>query len=412
MLKTVAGARLRLARTRWVLHGARILHGAGLLRLTHPVTTLRDAQDLRRWGALVGAIRIAARRRPDAPGVIDDRGALTLGDLDRRSNALAWAWRGQGVRQDSAIGVLCRNHRGLLDAVFAAGKLGAQVVLLDTGLGAAELADAIQHEGVTVLVYDDEFAHLITALPDRVGRFAAWVGGGRRAVTLDELIAAAPSHEPPRPAEPGGLVLLAPARGGMSRGVPCRENSAHITAARFLERIPLRRGDAILVATPLWHVAGLVPCVVALALGCTVVLCRHSEPPEVAAALVRHRCPVLATTPQQLPRLPGPVRAVLSYGAPDTAAAGGIGDVLHAWYGTPASPVLAVATPQDWRATPGTVGRAAFGCRLTVLGPDGRPAALGQVGRVHVVDLLDGEALRALGHIGRLDASGRLVILG
>lgn len=410
MLKTVAGARLRLARARWALSGARILQGAGLLRPAHPVTTLREGQELRRWGALAGTVRIAARRRPDALGVVDDRGALTLGDLDRRSNALAWAWRGHGVRQDSAIGVLCRNHRGLLDAVFAAGKLGAQVVLLDTGLGASELVEAVQHEGVTALVYDDEFAHLVTAVPDRVRRFAAWPGGGRNAVTLDELIAAAPSHEPPQPAEPGGLVLLSPARGGMSRGVPCRANPAHV-AARFLERIPLRSGDATVVAAPLWSVAGLVPCMIALAVGCPVVLCRHAEAPAIGVALARYRCPVLAATPEQLASPAGPACVVLSYGAPGTAAASAISGVLYAWYGTPAAPVITVATPQDWRAAPGTVGRAAFGCRLAVLGPDARPAGIGQLGRVHVLDLQAGEAARSLGHIGRVDASGRLVIV-
>jgi acyl-CoA synthetase (AMP-forming)/AMP-acid ligase II len=410
MLKTVAGARLRVTRARWALAGARILQGAGLLRLAHPVMTMRDGRELRLWGALAGTVRVAARHRPDALGVVDDRGALTLGDLDRRSNALAWAWRGQGVRQDSAVGVLCRNHRGLLDAVFAAGKLGAQVVLLDTELGATALVDAIQHEGVTALVYDDEFAHLLTALPDRVGRFAAWVGANHAAVALDELIAAAPPHEPPRPAEPGGLVLLAPSRRGASRGVPCRAAPTRV-AARFLERIPLRPGDAILVAAPLWHIAGLVPCMVALALGCPVVLCRLGEPRVVAAALDRYGCPVLAATPEQLPRLPGPARAVLSCGAPDTAVAAGLGDALYAWYGTPSLPVLAVATPQDWRAAPGTVGQAPFGCRLTVLGPDGSPAGIGQVGRVQVLDLPAGEAQRPPGHIARVDACGRLVIV-
>ncbi|HKF31057.1 MAG TPA: AMP-binding protein [Jatrophihabitantaceae bacterium] len=410
MLKTVAGARLRLARARWALSGARILQGAGLLRLAHPVATLRDGQELRRWGPLAGTVRIAARRWPDALGVVDDRGALTLGELDGRSNALAWAWRGQGVRQDSAVGVLCRNHRGLLDAVVAAGKLGAQVVLLDTGLGASELVEAVHHEGVTALVYDDDFAHLIRALPDRVSRFVAWVGDGHDAVTLDELIAAAPPHELPQPAEPGGLVMLAPARRGVSRGVPWRADPAHV-AARFLDRVPLRSGDATLVAAPLWHVAGLLPCVVALALGAPVVLCRHAEPAAIQEALARHGCTVLAARPQQLPVLTGAVRAVLSCGAPDPAVAAGFGDVLYAWYGTPASPVLAVATPEDWQAAPGTVGRAVFGCRLAVLGPDGRPAGTGQVGRVHVVDLLEGAEVRSSGHLGRVDASGRLVLV-
>lgn len=411
MLETVAGARLRLARARWALSGARILYRAGLVRPAHPVTTLRDGRELRRWGALAGTVRIVAHRFAEAPAVADDHGALTFGELDRRSNALAWAWRGQGIRQDSAVGVLCRNHRGLLDAVFAAGKLGAQVVLLDTALGAAELAEAVRREGITALVYDDEFAHLVRALPDRVARYAAWRGDAHDAVLLDELIAAAPSHEPPLPAEPGGLVLFGRAHGSVSRGVPCRANPVHI-AARLLERIPLQPGHPILVAAPLWHIAGLVPCIVALALGCPVALCRAAGPSAVEAALARYRCAALAATPQQLAIRTTPMPVVLSCGAPDVGAVSAFGDTLHTWFGTPASPVLTVAAPGDWRAAPGTVGRAAFGCWLAILGPDGRPAEPGQVGRVHAVDLLDGGVLRPPDHLGRLDDAGRLMIVG
>src|SRR5882757_4505120 len=177
MLEQVAGARRRWARIRWAVRSARVLYRAGLFRPAHPIATIRLARDVRRWGPLAGAARIAARRWPDSIGLVDDRGALTFGELDRRSNALAWAWRGQGIRQDSAIGLLCRNHRGPVDAMFAAAKLGAQVVPMRTELSPEQLAEVVQREGVTTIVYDQEFAPMLAELPQRVSRYLAWTNG-------------------------------------------------------------------------------------------------------------------------------------------------------------------------------------------------------------------------------------------
>src|SRR5262245_39170389 len=148
----------RAARIRWMLQSARVLHAAGLIRPAHPIATSRQARELRRWGPLAGAVRVAARRWPGAIGLVDDRGAPAFGELDRRSNALAWAWRGQGIRQDAAIGLLCRNHRGPVDAMLATAKLGAQVVPLPTDLAGDRLAAVVQREGLTSVVYDHEFA--------------------------------------------------------------------------------------------------------------------------------------------------------------------------------------------------------------------------------------------------------------
>ena len=74
--------------------------------------------------------RAPIRSRPGATptmlGLVDERGELTFGELDRRSNALADAWRERGLDHESTIALLCRDHRGLLDSMFAAGKLGAK----------------------------------------------------------------------------------------------------------------------------------------------------------------------------------------------------------------------------------------------------------------------------------------------
>jgi fatty-acyl-CoA synthase len=423
----------RTARTRWVLHSARVLHAAGLIRPAHPIATTRQARELRRRGPLAGVVRVAARRWPGAIGLVDDRGALTFGELDRRSNALAWAWRGQGIRQDSAIGLLCRNHRGPVDAMLAAAKLGAQVVPLPTDLVGERLAAVVQREGLTSIVYDREFTPVVLALPDRVNRYLAWTGGSENhSITIDELIAAAPAHEPPQPAEPGGITLLG--RGHVPRGLPCRIRPAHF-AAQFLDRIPMPPGRSVLVAAPLARPAGLVPFLVALALGSTAVLAREAHAAQLLTWIVRYRCGALALTPAVLDELLAatfpvalPLRVVVSSGGVLSADLGNraralLGDIVHNWYAPDESLLAAVATPADWRAAPGTVGRAPFGCRLVLCDADGkRVDEPGRLGTVHVGNLLAGrltpgadpvgDGLVASGAVGHFDRAGRLFLDG
>ncbi|HEX2417081.1 MAG TPA: AMP-binding protein, partial [Micromonosporaceae bacterium] len=136
----------------------RVLREAGLLRLSRPDEMVRSLLVVRRLGPFAGAAKLAAHRDPDAVGLVDEAGELTFAQLDRRSNALARAWRSTGLKSDDVIGLLCRDHRGFLDSLLAAAKLGARLVLLNTGFAARQLADVVAREGVASIVYDQEFA--------------------------------------------------------------------------------------------------------------------------------------------------------------------------------------------------------------------------------------------------------------
>ena len=426
----VAGAYC-FARTRWAFRCARILSRAGLFRPAHMIATLRDARDVRRWGAVAGAVRLASRRWPDTTGLVDDRGALTFADLDGRSNALAWAWRGQGIRQDSAIGLLARNHRGLLDALFATAKLGAQAVPLPTDLAGERLAQVVQREGVTAIVYDQEFAASVADLPERVGRYLAWSAGRGDVTSVDELIAAAPAHEPPMPAEPGGLTLLTAGEDGSPRGVPCRVVASY-AAAQFLDRMLLPAGWPVLVAVPIFNGYGLTSMLVALASGSTIVVQRDTTGRQMLTNIAGHHCATAVLTPHLLHELlaalgptPSTLRILISSGGVLNLELGNrarvlLGDIVHNWYCTADSLLVAVATPDDWRAAPGTVGRPPFGCRLGIFADGQRVEDPGRRGRIYVANpfasstRVDAAAhidgLMPTGAVGYLDPDGRLFL--
>ncbi|BBX48435.1 hypothetical protein GCM10009641_05190 [Mycobacterium cookii] len=67
---------------------------------------------LDRYGLLGAATLITAARDRERPALIDERGALSFGDLDSRTNALANEWRRLGLGPGANVAILARNEGG------------------------------------------------------------------------------------------------------------------------------------------------------------------------------------------------------------------------------------------------------------------------------------------------------------
>src|SRR5215210_3474449 len=95
------------------LHTVATLTRAGIVRPQRPDRLAGAALALVRWGATPAAgYKAAASRFPDDLALIDECGTLTFREVHERSNALAHALAGEGVRAGDGIGIMCRNHRG------------------------------------------------------------------------------------------------------------------------------------------------------------------------------------------------------------------------------------------------------------------------------------------------------------
>ena len=148
---------------------------------------------------------LSAARSPPArsdsgprPAIIDELGAVSYKQLDRRSNAIANCWREHGLVPGEGVAILARNHRGFLDAVFAAAKCGARVILLNTSFAGPQIREVAEREGTDLLVYDEEYGR--SAGGDRAApRALARVGGGtRRRTRSGALIARGSAAAPPK----------------------------------------------------------------------------------------------------------------------------------------------------------------------------------------------------------------------
>jgi fatty-acyl-CoA synthase len=415
---------------------------AGIVGVESPRRLAGIARALHELGQMGAAIATAAIRHGERPGVIDELGTLTFAELHARSDALASALVARGVTGEDCVGILCRNHRGFLDATFAAGKLGARILYLNTDFAGPQLRDVCRREGVSLLVHDEEYAELVGDIETPRGRLLAWSEAAPGLDSLEALIASHAGQVPPPATGEGAVVLLTSGTTGTPKGAPRHTGASLHPIGALLSKVPYRSRESTFVAAPMFHGLGLTQTILAVVLGSTVITHRRFKPERVLDAIAQHRPTGLVLVPVMLQRMvarlesePGrwdtaSLRIVFLSGAQLEAelvrrAHRAIGEKLYNFYGSTEVAWATFATPEDLRAAPGCAGRPPFGTALVLYDSDGRPVqGPGRVGRIFVgngfqfegytgggrKDMIDG--LMSTGDVGHFDAGGRLFIDG
>ena len=252
-----------------------------MIHATRPDRLARTLAVLRRWGLTpAGACAVAAIRHPDRAAVVDERGAVSFGQLQHRTNALARALRKAGVADGDTVAVMCANRRGFIEAIVAASKLGVHLLCLDTELPPGRVTDVLGRGRPAAVIHDEQFASLIVPAGVACPRFIASCEPGERpsGLLLEDLIAREATDELAPPRNRAGMALLTVASGGsaqhVERTVPC----SLVAPAAMLSPIPLRRGETTVLAAPLCHPWGFVHLKLGLRLGSTLVLPRPCDP--------------------------------------------------------------------------------------------------------------------------------------
>jgi acyl-CoA synthetase (AMP-forming)/AMP-acid ligase II len=411
-----------------LLFEAKVLHEAGILAPMRPDKALRVGSTFLRWGASPATgIATAAIHHPHEIAIIDERGSLSFERLHRRSNALAHAFAAMGIGFGDGIGIMCRNHRGFIEATLAAAKLGASALYLNTMFAGPQLAEVTRREDPKALVYDEEFTDLLEGVDDSVHRIVGWSDGGEESdarVTLEQLIISAEDSDLKPPPEKPRFVILTSGTTGTPKGAQRSSPDGLFTIAALIDRIPFRSRETMMIAAPLFHSWGFFHFVMSLPTASTMVLRRRFDPEETLRAIQQSRADeTLAKYDLSSLRITSLSGSALP-GELALAWMDRFGDSVYNLYGSTEVAYATIATPEDLRAAPGTAGRPPRGTVVRLYDDAGKEVSQGEVGRIFVGNEMSFEGytgggnkeaidgLLSSGDVGHIDSDGRLFIDG
>ena len=359
--------------------------------------------------------------------------------LRERAARGAACLRAFGLRDGDAVALLLGNGFTIVEAQMAAAQAGAFPVPLNPAADPDVIGFILRDCAARVLVAETRLLDTVRpGVPSPVTVIPAedW----------DDWIARYPPVAEPSPASRGAIIYTSGTT-GRPKGVRREPPPPGTRPTRALQVYGFDRPDqaTALVDGPLSHAVPNAYLRIAMGAGANVVLRSHFDAAATLDAIEQDRVSHLHLVPAAMARLlalPEEIRRsrnlsslrhVVHGAAPcpphlKRALIDWWGPVVHEYYGSSETGLVAFHDPAEARAKPGTVGRALPGIAIRILDPEGRDLPSGSIGRVfagsdtlHAFTYLGDPERRAAmgrgdlvtaGDLGWLDAEGDLFLAG
>jgi acyl-CoA synthetase (AMP-forming)/AMP-acid ligase II len=262
---------------------------------------------------LTDVLRQRARETPDQIAFICGDQKVTYAEFDRRVDQAANALRATGVERGDRIAILDKNSIEYVEQLFAAARLGAVQVPVNYRLSADEVAYIVNNAEAVVFMVGPEFVPLLDAIAGRLPHtkqlvviggeehsyqdYAGWVGAFEAAPARAELTS-----------EDVFAQLYSSGTTGLPKGVMLTHDN-FLAALRPSNRFwTLEPSSVLMVAMPMYHIAGAVLSVCVIHDHVTGVIMREPDPGLIVEAIAEHRVthtflvPVLLLFLPQIPQ--------------------------------------------------------------------------------------------------------------
>lgn len=274
--------------------------------------TVSSAHPARR-ATLGDQLRRNAARFPDREAIVVpaaggvSRRSVTYAALDAGANRLASALAARGVAVGDVVALMGRNTPELIQAFWAAMKLGAAVTGVNYTFTAREMAYQLRHSGAKVVVAEDAFAERVDGLDDPLPDLALRIvddrtgaGAPQGWVRLADLDAEGSPLEPASEVTEDTLAILPYTSGTEALPkavmVPHRNYLTSMIPA-YTTGIGLVEEDVWYYVLPLHTIAGMGMQIALLSLANTIVLPGALAPADALAVLGVEGVTVLGQTP-------------------------------------------------------------------------------------------------------------------
>jgi acyl-CoA synthetase (AMP-forming)/AMP-acid ligase II len=357
-----------------------------------------------------------AMRRPHRLAWVDDHRRCSWAEAEDRVGRLTAWLAASGVVRGDRVALWLGNRNAMLEALFAAARLGAIALPINARLTATEVAFQLDDARPRALILERDWQDRARAALDRAADpppIRLLVGAASSGTDdYETALASRPSSAHCEAVSPDAPMILMYTSGttGKPKGalLPHRKSLYNSLNAQLF--FDIRSTDRVLVVAPLFHSLGLqILALPALYAGATVVLQEGFDPRRVWTTIEREAITYFGGVPTMHRRLlemlgtegvggrvPASLRFAFTAGAaapPELIRAfHDRGLVMKQGYGQTETSILTCLEPEDALRKAGSVGRPVFHGDLRLIDPrtiEGpiqgwRDAAAGEVGEIVV----------------------------
>lgn len=339
-----------------------------------------------------------ARITPDATVIEQADRSYSARELAARVDALAAGLAARGLCRGDRVAYLGANDIAAFETFFAAGRLGAVFVPLNTRLAAPEIAALLDDCGARALVVRPEVGELVadalSAGPGVELLVAVDGADGPGAVGYESLVAEGRDGDRASPfagtevaLDDDALILYTSGTTGRPKGAVLTHGNITFNTMNQLAHTDVRSSDRVLCSAPVFHVVGLGQVTLpTLFTGGTIVVAPRFDAATVLELVPRLGITAFAAVPTMLQMMcdaPSFAEADLSclryvvYGGSPVLArvaaawtARGI-DLVQGYGMTEAAPGVLLAVPEGVAGHPVSPGVPHFFTDVALRTPDG-----------------------------------------
>jgi fatty-acyl-CoA synthase len=326
----------------------------------------------------------------DRTALVEAERTLDYAALEDRTARCAGWLRDAGVRRGDRVAIALANRAAFVEAVFAAARLGAVALPVNTRLAPPELRQLFDDAMPRVILHEADLTERIDrALSGCAARPERLAAGGVPDAYEAALAASAPAHDVvPVAADDPMILMYTSGTTGVPKGalLPHRKTLYNSLNAQLFFDLTSR--DRVAVVVPLFHSFGLqILTIPALYAGATVVLRRHFDAAELWRVVANERVTFFGGVPTMFRALLDALDA--SEARPDlgalrfafTAGAAIPVELIHAFeargvrlkqgFGQTETSILCCLDARDAIRKAGSVGRPVFHAEVRVVATDG-----------------------------------------
>ncbi|WP_067485326.1 long-chain-fatty-acid--CoA ligase [Actinomadura hibisca] len=263
---------------------------------------------------LTEVLRDRARSHPDRVAFHAGDTSVTYREFDQRVDLAATALAAAGVGPGDRVAVLDKNSLEYAEQLFGAARIGAVQVPINYRLAPEEVAYIVNDARAKVLIVGPEFVPVLDAIAGKLEHTSLTlvVGGeGHRYRDYAAWLAGHESVPPDYQVDPDQVFVQLYSSGttGLPKGVMLSHANFHAVLPLTNDVWGIDDDTVLMVAMPMYHVAGNALTVCVVYDGLTGVIAREPDPVGIARQIERHRVthiflvPVLLQFMQLIPEV-------------------------------------------------------------------------------------------------------------